>query len=198
MISWRWLWGQKEKVPSTTICQAVSSSWLSIVCKTVGRKTESSSYKNPSQPPFCVLKSAVVQTFLRKSYCGQRAELFLSIFSFSNTLKVKIKIISDVARDLGHAFQEPCGDLHLTAPFCQETWIAIIPQEVVGASGEFGHPELVPFHKHEHSCRHSCIRQMTYKHKITTVFLSLGFHILGCVFPFPLPPPQCTFLYRRI
>lgn len=119
---------------------------------------ECGSYKNPHQSPHCTLKSVVVQTFLKKLYSGQRAKLFLSIYTLKH-IKVKMKTISNVARDLRHVFQKPHGYLHLTAPLCQENMNCIFPQKVVAASSERWDPKLVPFHKHENSYIHHSSKQ---------------------------------------
>lgn len=111
---------------------------------------EGGSYKNLRQSPHCTLKVIVVQTFLKKLYSGQRAKLFLSIYILKH-IKIKMKTISNVARDLRHVFQKPHGYLHLTAPLCQGNMSCIFPQKVVGASSELWDPKLVPFHKHENS-----------------------------------------------
>lgn len=92
----------------------------------------------------------MVQTFLKKLYSGQRAKLFLSIYILKH-IKIKMKTISNVARDLRHVFQKPHGYLHLTAPLCQGNMSCIFPQKVVGASSELWDPKLVPFHKHKKS-----------------------------------------------
>lgn len=72
------------------VYQEGGCSWPPVVRVLLPGTLRPGSYKNPSQPLLCTLRSAVMPTFLEKSHAGQRAELLLRI-SFLKHMKGKLK-----------------------------------------------------------------------------------------------------------